>query len=402
MNRCSISNSRIEKTILIAFLAFLSTAIKSQEAYLVRNDTVITGKKIIDAGEIENGMMVQIGNTKNPVIYSPEEVEEYGFKDGRKYFSRTVLIDGTERRVFLERLSKGKLTLYYLKDAVGRMIFVEKENEVPELMLKVNHKNIPEIRTTFDEYMSDCSNVNDAIALFKFNKRSITKLTQLYNNCETKPFPFKGYGIYAGLMLGTPGIRNNGLMEIINKSNFYIIESDGFLNINSFSGGLSADFPIFLSSFSISTGLDFSMNKYVYHSGNATINSIVPNTTALTIFDANINVASLSVPLMARVKFYHKRLIPYLNGGPLFSYKLPKYTEMYSTRVDKNIIKVEKLQNPEFNFGAQAGFTIGTGIQYKLYLKKSVSFDIRYNYLIGIEKNSMGIKYLQFMTGYNF
>jgi opacity protein-like surface antigen len=392
----------MQKTLLVVFLISLSSSLKSQEAYIIKDGTVVAGINVLDGGEIKNGIMIQTGNSKNPVTYLPEEVEEYGFKDGRKYFSRTVKTGDNEKRLFLERLSEGKLTLYYLRDAQGQTIFAEKENGNLELMLSVKDKNSNDFRSKFMEYMPGCSNVSEALAIFKFNKRSVIKLTEQYNNCEKKPFPSATFGVSAGMILGKPGTGSSAYMQVRDKATLYTIDSDGFLNLKSFSGAVSADFPILLSSFSIFTALDFSFNKYVYHSRDAVTNPFVPNSITITINDANLSVASVTVPVLARYKFYTGKLIPYMNGGPVFSYNLITQTVMINQTIVNNVLTTKKLGNPEFNCGAQTGFSAGAGLQLKLHLKKSISLDVRYNYLIGIEKKSMGFKSLQISTGYNF
>ena len=58
--------------------------------------------------------------------YTPYEVNEFGFKNGRIYISKYIYPDSIQK-VFLERFKKGKATLHYYRNKGGKIFFLEKE-----------------------------------------------------------------------------------------------------------------------------------------------------------------------------------------------------------------------------------------------------------------------------------
>ncbi|MEP0986436.1 hypothetical protein [Ekhidna sp.] len=73
--------------------------------------------------------------------YSPYEISEYGFTNGRSYLSRPVTINGVEYRVFLERFYTGENSIFYLKTDEYERFYLEISDGLVELN-RSNYKQL--------------------------------------------------------------------------------------------------------------------------------------------------------------------------------------------------------------------------------------------------------------------
>lgn len=86
-----------------------------QNDYMALKDSMVVGIKLQEGHDQLNSRLCRMVEKNGDITeYSPDEVSEYGFENGRIYVSQTVVVNGSERTVFLERLADGALTLYYL------------------------------------------------------------------------------------------------------------------------------------------------------------------------------------------------------------------------------------------------------------------------------------------------
>ena len=60
-----------------------------------------------------NAQFIMVKSGDMETKYTPDQITEYGFKDGPVYKSKNISVSGQPKRVFLERIERGKLTLYY-------------------------------------------------------------------------------------------------------------------------------------------------------------------------------------------------------------------------------------------------------------------------------------------------
>lgn len=65
---------------------------------------------------------------KEIIEYNPQQVSRYGFKEGSEYIARGITIQGNKKRVFLEQLVKGDLSLYHYREKGLETFFLEKDS----------------------------------------------------------------------------------------------------------------------------------------------------------------------------------------------------------------------------------------------------------------------------------
>ena len=99
-----------------ALALFFPFALVGQTTYYKTDSLLVVGGfKIIDAGEKLNSQLCRIQKMNKENDLPPTVVLEYGLSSGQVYVAKSIKIDGSEQKVFLERLVKGKITLYYYR-----------------------------------------------------------------------------------------------------------------------------------------------------------------------------------------------------------------------------------------------------------------------------------------------
>lgn len=375
--------------ILILLFPILSFG---QSDYFV-TDSTLYGMKVIDNGELINSRLCQVKKGKEIIDYSPYEVMEYGFKDGKVYISKEIKIADSSKRVFLERLHSGETTLYYYRGRDIKTFFIEKDSTLFVELPKQDTE-----RGYYSEFLSnytdDCPNVADACKLVSYNKRSLSKLITRYNKCDLKPFPHFKYGFIIGyessrLVPSDKKKEDLKYVTVNSKSNFeyfdYKYDSD-------FSIGLFIDNPIHVSDFSVHAELLFSKHGYSYS-----------YTSATKDLDLTIDLSTLRIPILLRYNLPINNFRPYFNAGPIYSYHVNNKSSLYRMDISANTIEINNSIEGPIIPTHEIGYAVGCGVEFDVDFKRAFFLEIRYSNQFGISgdfanKNSM----LNVSTGIRF
>lgn len=274
------------------------------------------------------------------------------------------------KKVFLERLVKGKASLYYYKGKNTKTFFLEKDStifiELPEND-SIGYKDI------LKEFTNDCQNVLNATKLVRYNKKSLSILTNRYNGCVSGPFPFFKFGITVGLDVN----------KYIPSSNYFLPKYKYLIDIEfkykvGFMFGVFIDNPIAASNFSFHTELNY------LHSNFSCKDPEYSN-------DISISTSTLNIPVLFRYTYPSVKYRPFINIGG-------NYNLNFSNDDSEDEVSAESLISNN-----QIGFSIGVGVQHKHDYRKSTFVEIRYNKIYGIfaEETFNNIR-LQLLTGINF
>jgi len=364
-------------------ICFLPNVVNGQNDYFIMNNVTTAGVKLINGGSKANSRFCQILNRDHIVKYSPYEVDEFGFKDGRVYLSREVQILDSLQKVFVERLNRGKITLLFYDGKGVKTFFFEKDRNIITEIAKNNKDDI-----SYNEQLLsityDCQKVADATKFVKYNKRSLSKLITRYNDCELKPFPHFRYGAIFGYELAklVPKADRKGL-----KINLFDYKYDG-----GFTFGFFADKPILLSNFSLHSEINYSRHGFSYYNS---IDTIDINFVA--------NISSLKLPLLVRFAYPSNKFRPFINLGVVVIYNFSNENSIYETTLSENIIEINVVNESSLIAVNQAGYSIGGGIEYNLNYKYSVFFEMRYNKYYSLsDPKYLDITEFKFLTGINF
>ena len=342
------------------------------------------GYKIVDNGSIKNAIQCEVEDHKKSRIYSPNEVKEYRFGDGRVYVSKYIQIGDSMKRVFLLQLVKDKTTLYVYNGKKTKLFYIEKDS-TSLIELSKYHKENKRIdfRIDLSKITDDCQSIKDAIKLATYNDKSLSKLITNYNNCSAKPFPFIKYGFILGY-----GFRD---LEAVGNN---LYEFKGFVN-NKYKGsilpGVFIDCPISMSYFSFHADVYFSKYGYSF-----------TKTTALNSLDFVANTTSIHLPLLVRYTLPGMTLRPFVNGGLNCTYNLQNSTTVYNTLINPNYVELQSVDKKSYIPKYQIGFSAGAGVEYKLNYKHSVFIELRYNKQFGLSNNNtFNNTQLELLTGIN-
>ena len=345
-------------------------------------DSTLNGINLIDGGALINSRLCQVKKGKEIIAYSPYEVMEYGFKEGRVYISKEIQIADSSKRVFLERLHNDETTLYYYRGMGLKTFFIEKDSTLFVELPKQDNAKEPYSELLLN-LTDDCPNVSAACKLVRYNKRSLSKIITRYNKCELKPFPHFKYGFLVGYEFSNlvPVDKQNKDLEYFE----YNYDSD-------FSIGLFVDNPILVSDFSVYAALLFSKHGYSYNHPSATGD-----------FDLIMNISTLSVPLLIRYTLPTNNLRPYLNTGPIYSYNIKNESYLYKSTISDNIIEIKNSIEGSIIPTHEFGYTMGCGLEVDLDFKRAVFLEIRYSKQFGISENLSGNNsMINISTGINF
>jgi hypothetical protein len=131
----------------------------------------------------------KINDKENEIRYSPDDIIGYRFIDSKYYISKEV----NGKRLFLEFLIKGKVSIYYLRDNNGDHYFIEKEGiRITEIPYKqeIRHKGDTDYFYESTEhigvmkyYMLDAPEFQSRIErMGKPEHKNLIKLAEDYHN----------------------------------------------------------------------------------------------------------------------------------------------------------------------------------------------------------------------------
>lgn len=342
------------------------------------------GVNLVDGRDLLNSRFCMMKMGDQIVRYTPYEVKEYGFKDGRVYLSKDIQTSDSVQRVFLERLEKGNTTLYYYKGKRNKTYFLEKDSILFVELPKRKEKRDITFRSNLQHITSDCPNVRDAAKLVNYNKKSLTNLITRYNNCELKPFPFFKYGLIIGY--GTTKLIPSSAIE-----NEYINQLD-FKYDGGFTIGLFVDNPILVSDFSLHAELYYSRHGFSY-------NKLIENKD----IDFVANISALKLPILIKYAYPSNKNRPFINAGGILAYNFKNDNSLYEASMTQNIIEIDDLKKTSLIYRNQVGYSIGGGLECKLNHKNFLFFELRYSKLYGLsDSGSLNNSEIHFITGINF
>lgn len=379
----AISDYLVLRYACIVLLFLLSAAhidVQAQGGYYIRGSNSTYGAKIVDGGPLSNSAYCVVETRSDDRIYTPDEVSEYGFPDGRVYVARTITTPVGMKRVFLEQLSKGRLVLYYYHGPGGIAFFVETEDgELNLLPLKDEKGN--SFRHYIAELTADFPEGFDALQNVAYRKSTLTMFFARYEKRQHRPFPHFRYGLNLGF----------GLSSLMPQANNQIMQNAGIMKDNSLSAGVFADQPLFQSDFSLNVGLNIS--RQVYAGAWSSFNGDE---------DYYAKSVSVGIPALVRYSWPTNKLRPFVNAGGMALLNVANHNILYRNTFTDNTINLE-IDRTNYVSDVYRGLTVGAGLEYRLRGRGSVLTEIRYSHLRPQEKPLLiNLKVLNLTIGYSF
>lgn len=371
-------------TFILLFICLVSIEIHGQSDYFKTDSTSSIGVKLVDNGEASNSRFCTVKNGEKTDVFSPYQVKEYGFGDGRVYVSRKIQLPDSAQSVFLEILVKGKKTLYYYRGKQLKTFFVGNDSTLFVELPKNNAAKTGNYRDQLRQLTTDCPKTVDALKLVNYRKRQLAEFINRYNDCERKPFPYLKVGLTAGYNLMKLSPTNNRLEATLNKMDY--------TNSGVFTVGLFVDQPILLSDFSLHAELYYAKYGYSY-------NKMIDSKDV----DFVANISSLKIPFMIRYSYPSNRIRPFINAGAIAANNFKNKILLYNATITGNTIETTSMQDISPSQKYQVGYTFGGGIEYNLNYRNHLFIELRYSKLL----NPTGTEQLDsseyhIITGINF
>jgi len=369
------------RKLLFVFLFLVPYVSSGQSNYYVRDSVSSAGVKMIEGTDMSNSRVCLVINGNKIEEYTPAQVSEYGFKNGRVYLARKIQSGDTLKAVFLERLVKGKISLYYYRGPGIKEFFLEKENGTFEA-LPVNDKS--GFHSALADALSDCQVVTGYSGMTTYSKRSLSELITGYNKCA----PFALHTFKYGVMLGYEATK------LVSSSNYADRNLD-YLNYKyegSFAFGAFIDRPIMSSDFSLHLELYYSYTKYSYFARNESTN-----------VDLVSNTSGIFLPVMLRYTLQRAKVMPFINAGGCYAFNTKNTGDVYTSINNNGTIQINGIAKSNLISKNQVGFSIGSGLEYKLTFKRSLFLELRYNKLVNCdETGARNISQFMLLTEINF
>lgn len=322
-------------------------------------DTLVSvGIKLKAGTPKENAQFVRMKKGDSEISYSAEELIEYGFKNGTVYLSKNISVSGLNKRVFLERLEHGKITLYYFIGEGIKTYFLEKDSTV---FVEISKEDF---RKHLLEHTSDYRWKGKQVRLVKYNRKSLSQLISMYNNGHNRPLPYPRFGVIVGYGRTSLNVPAGMSKEHLNEISFVPGASALF--------GVFADLPIERSYFSLNTGVNITKNGF-------SVNSASPQSEV----DVVINTTSLNVPVLLRYTLPPLAWRPFINAGGSYLYHLTNKSSVYRSSIDQKVITINKVDQQPLISTSMVGYSLGIGLQRNLDYRKIAAGELRFNQFPG-------------------
>jgi hypothetical protein len=347
-------------SIVVVLILIMQNAYGQKSDYIATDSSLTSGIKLIKGTPIENAQFIQLKKKNETIQYYPDQLSEYGFKNGTVYESKTISMAGQTKTVFLERLESGKINLYFYSAKGVNTYFIERDTTV---LVEINKDD--DFRKTISEHTSDFSWIVEQVQLVNYKPKSLSKLISLYNNGHYKHLPFPRFGITTGYSrTSLPSTRfQNQLNDI------------SFTPSSVLAFGFFVDLPIEMSNISFNVGLNFSKSGF-----SASSSSVQAG------IDAVVNITSANIPFLLRYTLPTLVWRPFVNAGGIYSYHLRNYNRVYESIINQSTITINEMSREPIISEGMLGYSFGLGLQRNLNYKKIISVELRLNQLYGNKK----------------
>ncbi len=363
--------------IILILLQLAQSSYSQQNNYIASDSVLVSGANLVHGLPAENAQFIVVKKKGQETRYTPDQLTGYGFKGGPVYRSRNITIAGETKRVFLEVIGAGKITLYYYTEKGLTRFFLEKDST-----LFVEIPDSDEFRTRIIENTGDFEWKASQVELARYNKKSLTKLISYYNNGINHPLPYPRFGLTAGysmMSLTVPDDLSVGQRESLS-----------FTPSSSVQLGIFADLPVAMSNFSLNTGVNLSKHGFSANSVDAESD-----------VDVVVNITSANVPLLIRYTVPTRVWRPFVNAGGICSFHLKYERDIYTSEFSQDDIIISEVVHQPPSGSVSPGYSVGAGLQYNLNYRNIASLEMRYSHLPGKQGES-DMSFTEVFVSYSF
>ncbi len=332
-------------------LAF-SGPVSAQLGYMRKGNSYVQGE-VFDQGPYKNNRQLVITENTKPIIYTPDQVQEYGLIKGDVYIKRMVHDGQKTTPYFLLRLVDGDRRLYELKEKKGTRFFIERDTLMAEIK-----KELP-LTNQLSTQLKPCSPNQQFVRWTRYKRTSLKRVVLLSNACYNGFFPRLRIGALTGLALSSQSLEtvvDHIFLEALSTSPLV---------------GIFADMPLGMSrSWSIMVQATYQQSNFGKYQAN-------DNTTV----EYQYNFSSLGFPLLFKYKGSSAAWRPFIGFGPTPAINWQQQNAWLSTT---NVGSIAYLNQGTWDNVKkfQISGTLCAGLEYSITPAKSISLELRYKKLI--------------------
>jgi hypothetical protein len=287
--------------------------------------------------------------------YGPKELLGYGFVND-KYFESGI-IDGS----FVEVLVRGELSLY----RYGASFYTKKDEKLYHLEQKMrrtgsgatsNVRADTKWKGLLAFMISDCIGGFGELKRLKFDERPITNLVIQYNTCRQSPFTvYKATKPWTKVEMGIAiGMTRSTL--VVNNGSYNIPHlNDKYQSLNPSIGLIAA-----ISSPRVSEKFAFQPEVHVSQA-NYSSTRLGWYQPYLVYDDADINVTTVSIPLLLRYSFPERKYSAQLTLGVNLDSHIRSDARLVRETVADGVVNTAEADAFEINKN-QLGYLAGFGV----------------------------------------
>ena len=344
----------MKKIISVILLSLIPLGLYSQKTrdYYQTDSATVIGVKLIGGRDENNCQFVSVKRGKEIVKLFPDEVREYGFADGRIYFSKELNIDNAMKRVFLEKLVDGKMTLYYYKGK-SKLFFMERDSIFSELT-KRDASGRKHYRETLQALGVDCEYTGSFARRTWYNRYYMKRFGKRYYNCMEIYRPVR-FGIVGGWdFTGYSMLKDAWGIESIPTGSFFTF-------------GAFADIPILQSRVSFHPEIFYLKQAY----------SLIHTLSESNLLEKECitNIESYSIPLLIRYTWWKGKWNPYMNLGMTWQHYSRLENSVFTAIISSGILYAQKIE-PKLSPSKNA-IMGGVGVWCKINRRNAVFVEAR-------------------------
>ncbi len=339
-------------TFLLAFIfSALSLFSQKQEGYFTKDSVSNVGFNVTLFSGAENAKYCHIQYENAIKKYTPEEVDEYGVK-GRVFVAKEIEYKNEKRKVFLERLSTGKIKLYlYVTDQDKLFYYTTKGHELTALPKKEGDKDYKQI---VKNLTSDCQFMTDKLfRRVKYKRKPLSKAIKYYNICKPGYIPAIKTGIVASIGLHKNTLTESMKIETHSKNALAELSYPFKANV---SFGAFIDIPINLTRHS------FHFEALINHYDQEFSEDVTANYEYMTMMEADrvleLTTTTLQLPIMYKYTIPHKKNLIFVNGGPEISLLISDKSSLRHDFVNGETQEIDQELVDDFSIGISAGMGV--------------------------------------------
>ncbi len=374
--RPKMINMKIRQIIVI-LLPLVQPVFSQNNNYIQTDSVTTTGVNLIKGSPNQNAQFIIVKSMVGEIMHYPDQLIGYGFQGGPEYISRSIIVNGQPERVFLERISKGKISFYYYTGKGLKTFFLEKDSTI---FIELADRN--DFRRPILEHTYDFDWKTNQVQLARYNRNSLKRLMSIYNSGINRPLPFPRFGVTAGFSVMNLAVPDN--LKIVRSANL------SFSPGSSPQLGIFADLPVNASYFSVNTGVYLS--KHGFSANGVTSQADV---------DVIVNLISARLPVLLRYTVPTLTWRPFINAGGIGSWYLKYKREVYESTVRENTIIINEIEPSSASTRVRYGYSLGAGLQYNLNYRNAASLEVRYSHFpVTLRESAMS--FTELFVSYSF